>query len=102
MDCVRPGLELVLAILVPSRELMRLDLPTLERPRNATSGSAGAGKWAGSVAEGMNRDNTRTTQFRMSRWKLQASFGPKTQTDHEGTKAHEAKRAKPIKKKINN
>src|SRR5689334_9361899 len=57
---VRPGVELVLAIFVPSRELMRLDLPTFERPRNATSGNAGAGKWSTLVAEVMNRERTRT------------------------------------------
>src|ERR1700751_1526707 len=55
---VRPGVELVFAILVPRRELMTLDLPTLERPRNAISGSAGAGKWLTSLADIRNRART--------------------------------------------
>src|SRR6266496_2910300 len=59
MQRVRPGVELVLAILVPSRELITLDLPTLERPRKATSGTAGAGNWATLVAEIMNLARTR-------------------------------------------
>ena len=33
MDWVRPGVELVRATFDPSRELMTLDFPTLERPR---------------------------------------------------------------------
>jgi hypothetical protein len=44
MACVRPGVELVLATFVPSKELITLDLPTLERPRNATSGKLASGK----------------------------------------------------------
>src|SRR5205807_7000842 len=70
---VRPGVELVLAILVPSRELMTLDLPTFERPRNATSGTAGAGNWLGASADVMNRERTRTLQFPGSRKKLQVA-----------------------------
>jgi hypothetical protein len=35
--------------------LITLDLPTFERPRKATSGRLGAGKWAASVAAAMNR-----------------------------------------------
>jgi hypothetical protein len=52
--CVRPGVELVFAIFDPTRELIKLDLPTLERPRNAISGKAGAGKWLSSLAEVRN------------------------------------------------
>jgi hypothetical protein len=48
---VRPGVELVRASFVPTRELMTLDLPTLERPRKAISGRPGAGKWVTSVAD---------------------------------------------------
>jgi hypothetical protein len=44
MDLVRPGVELVLATLAPSSELITLDFPTFDRPRNATSGKLGAGK----------------------------------------------------------
>jgi hypothetical protein len=54
MVWVRPGVFDVFAILLLTSELMRLDLPTFERPRNATSGSVLAGKRAGSVAEIMN------------------------------------------------
>jgi hypothetical protein len=57
---VRPGVELVRAIFVPTRVLITLDLPTLERPRNAISGSVGAGKCPTSVAESRNRERTRT------------------------------------------
>src|SRR5258708_30119340 len=71
MDCVRPGLELVRAIFVPSRELSTLDLPTLERPRNATSAVAGTGNWSTPVAALMNLDKTRTLQFRVSGGNLQ-------------------------------
>src|SRR5580700_4701847 len=55
---VRPGVELVRAILSPIRVLITLDLPTFERPRNATSGRLGAGKCAASVAD--NRNCART------------------------------------------
>src|SRR5579864_7254843 len=54
MPRVRPGVELVRATLCPRRELMTLDLPTLERPRKAISGGPGAGKWETSVAAAMN------------------------------------------------
>src|SRR6267154_4826182 len=52
---VRPGVELVRASLVSTSVLITLDLPTFERPRKATSGRLGAGKWAASVAAAMNR-----------------------------------------------
>ena len=71
MDCVRPGVELVRAILAPSRELSTLDLPTFDRPKKAISGSTGAGKWSTPVAEPMNLERTRTLQFRVSDEKLQ-------------------------------
>jgi len=61
MDPVRPGVELVLATFVPNKELMTLDFPTFERPRNAISGSAGAGKWCTLVAAPTNFDRTRTS-----------------------------------------
>src|SRR5262249_26902770 len=51
---VRPGVELTCAIFAPSSELIRLDLPTLERPRKAISGGPGAGKCSMSVADLMN------------------------------------------------
>ena len=56
---VRPGVELVLASLLPTSELMTLDFPTLDRPRKATSGRTGAGKWPTSVAAIRNRVRTR-------------------------------------------
>src|SRR5205807_8169032 len=58
---VRPGVELVFATLLPSRELITLDLPTLERPRNAISGKSGAGNWRASLTATMNRARTRMT-----------------------------------------
>ena len=51
------------ASLVPTSELITLDLPTLERPRNAISGTLGSGKWAASVAAAMNRDKTLMLKF---------------------------------------
>ena len=53
--CVRPGVELVRAR--PRRPTIRLiadDLPTLERPANATSGNDGAGNRPGSDAAPTN------------------------------------------------
>src|SRR5947209_6575701 len=52
--CVRPGVLLTRAMVVPTREFSRLDLPTLERPRKAISGAPGAGKCAASTAEVRN------------------------------------------------
>src|SRR5712691_13115409 len=62
---VRPGVELVRASLVSTSVLITLDLPTFDRPRNATSGRLGAGKWAASVAAAMKRAITlmRSSQF---------------------------------------
>src|ERR1700689_2862767 len=60
---VRPGVELVRASLVPTRELMTLDLPTLERPRKAISGRVGAGKWAASGGEAIKRERTLMVKF---------------------------------------
>src|SRR5258708_6963396 len=67
---VRPGVELVRASLAPTRVLITLDLPTFERPRNATSGKVGAGKCAASVAAAMNRERTLMSQCAMGRGKL--------------------------------
>ena len=50
---------------------MTLDLPTFDRPRNATSGRAGAGKWLASLADIMKRAKTRINQFAVSPAKLQ-------------------------------
>src|SRR5215469_16103119 len=54
MVCVRPGVELTCASFCPSRELIKLDFPTLERPRKANSGGPSAGKNLGSAAEVRN------------------------------------------------
>src|SRR5689334_22046445 len=51
---VRPGVELTCASFCPNSELIRLDLPTLERPRKANSGGPAAGKCLGSAAEVRN------------------------------------------------
>src|SRR5579872_6630351 len=64
---VRPGVELVRASLVPTRELMTLDLPTFDRPKNATSGSEGAGKWETSVAAARKLDKTLMLKFATAR-----------------------------------
>ena len=56
---VRPGVLLVLANFEPTRELITLDFPTLDRPRNAISGTPGAGKCVKSLAESMNRARIR-------------------------------------------
>jgi hypothetical protein len=63
---VRPGIELVLASFFPTRAFITLDFPTLDLPRNATSGNAGAGKWLESVAAIRNRERIRirALQFR--------------------------------------
>src|ERR1019366_5283386 len=58
MVWVRPGVLLVLAILLPTSELIRLDLPTLERPRNAISGAPAGGNCSGAAAEVTKRVNT--------------------------------------------
>src|SRR5690242_699383 len=51
---VRPGVALTCATFASRRELIRLDLPTLERPRNAISGGPGAGNCSRAVADLMN------------------------------------------------
>src|SRR5215813_13079993 len=62
---VRPGVELVRASLVPTSELITLDLPTFERPRKAISGRLGAGKCDTSVAAARNRAKTLMLKFAM-------------------------------------
>src|SRR5579864_8816855 len=84
MERVRPGVELVLAILAPSRELMVLDLPTFERPRNATSGGPGTGKCRGSEAAVTNWACTFTVQVSGFRGEV-ASRGKLNAEDTEGT-----------------
>src|SRR5258708_37317687 len=63
MARVRAGVELVRASLAPTRELITLDLPTLDRPRKAISGSVGAGKCERSVAEARKRERTLMVKF---------------------------------------
>src|SRR5580704_17976140 len=58
MVWVRPGVLLVLATLPPTSELMRLDLPTLERPTKAISGALGGGNCPGSAADVTKRVRT--------------------------------------------
>ena len=60
MALVRPGVDETRAMVVPSNALIRLDLPTLERPRNAISGTEGGGKCDGLVAESRNFAETFT------------------------------------------
>lgn len=54
MARVRPGVDETLACFEPRRAFSKLDLPTLERPRKAISGTEGAGNCAGESAESMN------------------------------------------------
>ena len=54
MERVRPGVEETCACFDPRSAFNRLDLPTLERPRNAISGTVGAGKCSGAIAERRN------------------------------------------------
>ena len=51
MARVRPGVEETLASLEPRSLLMSDDLPTLERPRKAISGTDGTGNCSGAKAE---------------------------------------------------
>src|SRR5579872_5375369 len=55
---VRPGVELTWAIFWPSKELIRLDLPTLDRPRKANSGGPSGGNDFTSAAEARNLATT--------------------------------------------
>src|SRR6202521_1182115 len=56
---VRPGVLLVRASFAPTSALITLDLPTLERPRKAISGTPGAGKCVKSLADSINRARIR-------------------------------------------
>src|SRR6266851_1292586 len=56
---VRPGVLLVRASFAPTSELITLDFPTFERPRNAISGTPGAGKCVRSLADSMKRARIR-------------------------------------------
>lgn len=51
---VRPGVDETLAALSPTSAFNKLDLPTLERPRKAISGTVGAGNCAAERAESRN------------------------------------------------
>src|SRR5512139_426358 len=51
---VLPGLALVRATVCPTSALIRLDLPTLERPTRAISGAPSAGRSRGPAALLMN------------------------------------------------
>src|SRR5215831_18522112 len=70
---VRPGVELVRASLVPTSELITLDLPTFDRPRKAISGTEGTGKCATSVAAARNRERTLISKFPTRRRELARS-----------------------------
>src|SRR2546423_7267387 len=52
---VRPGVRDVRARSLPISALIRLDLPTFERPTTAISGSVGGGNSSGFAAEITNR-----------------------------------------------
>src|SRR5579862_11944 len=76
MVCVRPGVLLVLAILLPTSELIRLDLPTLERPTKAISGAPGGGNCRGSAAEVTKRVRTFMPYYRRCDHKVQGTDLP--------------------------
>src|SRR5664279_2574354 len=84
MVWVRPGVLLVFAILSATSELIRLDLPTLDRPKKAISGALGAGNCLGSAADVTKRVRTFMLQLwrrraqsasRPSQWQSPASSG---------------------------
>ena len=54
MARVRPGVCETFAAFSPTSAFSRLDLPTFERPRNAISGTSGAGNCAADRAESRN------------------------------------------------
>src|SRR5262245_42310439 len=55
MDCVRPGVELVRANpFMPNKLLIKLDLPTFERPAKTTSGRLSFGNDSGDWAAAIN------------------------------------------------
>src|SRR5215510_6878291 len=55
MDCVRPGVELVRANpFMPNKLLIKLDLPTFERPAKTTSGRMSFGNDSGDWAAAIN------------------------------------------------
>lgn len=72
---VRPGVEETLAWREPRSALIRLDLPTLERPRKANSGADGGGKCAGAVAERRNLGKTCMGRFQYRVWGAAAPRG---------------------------
>jgi hypothetical protein len=51
---VRPGVEETRASRDPSRALIKLDFPTFDRPRKATSGAPSGGNCVAEVAERRN------------------------------------------------
>lgn len=51
---VRPGVEETFAAFSPASAFSKLDLPTLDRPRNAISGACEAGNCFASIAESKN------------------------------------------------
>src|SRR6202012_282356 len=55
---VRPGEAETFAAFSPTKPLMRLDLPTLDRPRKANSGAVLGGNCSGANADNRNFVNT--------------------------------------------
>ena len=54
MERVRPGEDETLAAFSPSNPLIKLDLPTFDRPRKANSGAVAEGNCSGDKAESRN------------------------------------------------
>jgi len=54
MARVLPGVDETFAAFSPTSAFNKLDLPTFERPRKATSGTPAAGNCAAAIAESRN------------------------------------------------
>ena len=66
MARVRPGVEETFAAFAPTSVFSKLDLPTFDRPRNATSGTLASGNCAADNAERRNWAVTRIARARTS------------------------------------
>ena len=72
MDLVRPGEAETLAAFSPNNPLIKLDLPTLDRPRKANSGAEAAGNCSGDIADSRNFVTRRMPTVRVADRLLQA------------------------------
>src|SRR5271163_1334034 len=91
MVWVRPGVLLVFATLPATSELMRLDLPTLERPTKAISGALGGGNCPGSAADVTKRVRTFMPYYRRSKRKVQVKPPRRSTASAESLSVHTTK-----------